>query len=269
MSKQALTALEAAIAKQTASFAEEIKALREEVSSLRAELAANTAAANAAATAAAATTTPCASCILMQARPPAGSRDEISTGDAPLWSDVVNSSVKTAVKTALHDEKAKSEIVITKMPENNRDHKDLDDLCTRMQFPARPTSITRLGKDTTNLPRPIKVTFPTPFEARAFLAKAEAVKREGDADLKKIRCRPCRNSDEQTRYLKLKDEVAKLNETAVAKQSYSLRNNGEVWKFAEDAERKWKRVRDWTYTPSANSTPPSSPAVSAAQRPEN
>jgi hypothetical protein len=231
--KATLAAIDAMMAKLTASFTDEIKTLREEVSSLRAELASSAAAA-----AAAAPMPRCPSCILLQSAPPAdqdnASSDAAANDTKQTWTDVVKTSVKAAVKTVLHDEKSKSEVVINKMPENKQDQRDIENLCTKMQFSARPTSIIRLGKDSSKPPRPMKVTFPTPFDARAFLAKADAVKKEGDDELKKLHCRPCHTSEEQTRFLKLKTNVTKLNEESVATESYSLRNNGEVWKYAQD-----------------------------------
>jgi hypothetical protein len=126
--------------------------------------------------------------------------------------------------------KVKSEVV-NKMLENKQDQKDVENVCERMQFPARPTSILRLGKETAKLPRPLKITFPSPFDARAFLAKVDAVKKEGDEELKRLNCRPCRTSEEQTRFLKLKADVTKLNDESSATESFSLRNNGNVWKI--------------------------------------
>ena len=50
-------------------------------------------------------------------------------------------------------------------------------------------------------------------------------------------------------------EVYALNEaaksTGTRTESYSIRKNGDVWKF-EKRNDGWKRVADWVFTPSAS-----------------
>ena len=51
----------------------------------------------------------------------------------------------------------------------------------------------------------------------------------------------------------------KLNESAKSNgldESYSIRHNGEVWKFTKTADG-WKRALNWTFIPSTPATTPS------------
>ena len=165
------------------------------------------------------------------------------------WTQVVKSSVRSA----LQDEQSKSEIVLLQMPEKKSDSKDLQALCSKLKISVRPSAVVRLGNDAKKGPRPMKVTFSTPFDARIFLTKAVELKNDEDDCIKKIRCRPCRSRDEQTRYLKLKAETRKLNEKARADgvhetESFSLRTSGQIWKYARSADGSWKRVTEWEST---------------------
>ncbi|ELT96319.1 hypothetical protein CAPTEDRAFT_189893 [Capitella teleta] len=159
------------------------------------------------------------------------------------------------LKTAMRDEKSKSEVVM-QLPEKN-DNDDLSTLCSKICISVRPTAVTRLGKkEAAKLPRPMKVTFNSPFDARTFLARVSECKKTDDDDVKGIRCRPCRSPEDQARHVALSAQVHKLNETARATEnetSYSLRSNGEVWKFTKDANGKWKRATEWIFTPSPQS----------------
>lgn len=251
MAKLTLAAVESLIAKQTVAFTNEIKTLREEVSSLRSELVAVTAALE--------TTKNCVTQFTGTVpntdsdHADAATSDSGSKSAAPSFSDVVSASVKTAFR----EEKSKSEVVIVQFPEKKKDTEELDALCSKICIPARPTAIMRMGrKETAKSPRPMKLTFGSPFDARAFMARVSECKKNGDAEVKDIRCRPCRSPDEQKRYVVLSAQVHKLNQEALATSeetaSYSLRNNGEVWKFTQDESSKWKRVTDWTFTPSSS-----------------
>ncbi|ELT89710.1 hypothetical protein CAPTEDRAFT_193703 [Capitella teleta] len=91
-----------------------------------------------------------------------------------------------------------------------------------MDIPTRPSAVVRMGKDGKKAPRPVK--------------------------------RPCRGSEEQVRYLKQKEETWKLNDNAKKNgvhesESFSLRNNGEIWKYIKHNDGKWKRVAEWKRRP--------------------
>jgi anthranilate/para-aminobenzoate synthase component I len=247
--KQPLTlaAVESLIQEQTKSLTAEIASLRTEVETLRASLAAVQNLSN------------------QQTTPTDPSPNK-------LFADVV----KASVQSVLQNEDAKKEVVLN-LPENNRDSEDMEELCAKTEIATKPSSITRIGKvnSTTDnasssatsnrpsRPRPLKATFATSFDARTFMAKFEAYKkgaRNGDS-LKKVRCRPCRTREEQARHAEHYKEVHEMNEAAKSAglESYSLRNNGEVWKFAKKENGKWKGVSDWTFTPS-KPTQPSPPS---------
>lgn len=251
MAKLTLAAVESLITNQTAEFKNEIKALREEVSSLRSELAAATA-----------TIEMTQTCVTQftgtvpntdSADADAATSDSESRIIAPAFSDVVSASVKTAFR----EEKSKSEVVIVQFPEKKKDTEELDALCSKINIPTRPSAIMRMGnKETAKRPRPMKLTFSSPFDARAFMARVSECKKNGDEEVKDLRCRPCRSPDEQKRYVVLSARVHKLNQDALTKSeetaSYSLRNNGEIWKFAKDENNKWKRVTDWKLEPTGS-----------------
>jgi hypothetical protein len=93
---------------------------------------------------------------------------------------------KRSLKSVMNDEKTRSEVVISQIPENKRDVKDIEELCAAVQITVRPTAVSRLGNDTTKRPRPVKLTFPTPFDARTFLAKADAARKEGKDATRKL-----------------------------------------------------------------------------------
>lgn len=182
--------------------------------------------------------------------------DAASSADAHKPADVNSASnswtqiVKSSVRSALQDEQSKSEIVLLQMPEKKNDSRDIQTLCSKLKISVQPSAVVRLGNDEKKAPRPVKVTFSTPFDARIFLTKADELKNDEDDCIKKIRCRPCRSRDEQTRYLKLKAETKKLNDKARADgvhetESFSLRTNGQIWKFARMEDGSWKRVTEW------------------------
>jgi hypothetical protein len=164
--------------------------------------------------------------------------------------------VTASVKTALRDEKSKSEVIVAQMPENKKDDDDIKALCDKAGIVIRPTTITRLGKPSAERTRPVKLTLPTPFDARAFLAKMEETRRNATEDaIKSLRCRPCRSHNDQIRHQSLSAKVHKLNQDAKASgndtESYSLRSSGEIWKYAKCESGRWKRVIGWSVDPSS------------------
>jgi hypothetical protein len=189
---------------------------------------------------------------------PAQAADALSsTNRTTNYADVVK-----AVKSALSEENVKKDVVIN-LPENKADLADVNVLCQKTDVSVKPSSFTRIGKRQTqspsqsNRPRPLKMSFPTPFDARTFMAKLEAYKkdaRENDPFLK-VRCRPCRSPEEQARHAVYSKEARKLNEAAKANgietESYSLRKNGDIWKFAKTSDH-WKRVPEWVFKPTAS-----------------
>jgi hypothetical protein len=164
--------------------------------------------------------------------------------------------VAASIKYVLDNDKARSEVIIAKLPEKKQDTQDIDKLCADLNLSSRPTAITRLGKkEGQHHLRLTKVTFATPFDARKFLAKVDEVQRsdaetdDDDSTAKSIRCRPCRNFEEQKRHKCSRRHVKKLNgdsrAAGVEDESFSLRQNGDIWKFKKMSNGKWTRVRDW------------------------
>lgn len=171
------------------------------------------------------------------------------------------SVVKETVRSVFKDESVKKDVIIH-IPENKQDDTDVNELCQKVQVKVKPCAITRIGKPATDKKRPLKASFPSPFDARAFMAKFDACKKENNADpsLAHISCRPCRTRDEQARYTSARAGVTKLNGDAksagILHESYSLRSNGEVWKFVKCSD-KWTRAKDWTFPdPSTSKTSP-------------
>lgn len=218
-----LAAVQNLISEQTKTLVDEIKNLRTEVATLRASLDA------------------------VQNRPPSPSNPD---GNQPVLASVV----KASVQSALQEECVKRDVVMN-LRENKRDMEDVNDLCQKAQINVKPSSIIRLGKPKNDRTRPLKASFPTPFDARTFMAKVEAYRKTVGTDetLAKVRCRPCRTREEQTRYAAIREQVHQLNEAAKdgGVESYSVRTNGAVWKFVKKNE-KWVRDSEWTFTPSTS-----------------
>lgn len=161
--------------------------------------------------------------------------------------------VKSSIQSALRDEKAKNDVIINAMPENQSDRDDVNTLCNKVRMVTKPCDVTRLGKPDKNHPRPIRATFPSQFDARAFLARIEEERKKNDGSLPSIRVRPCRTRDEQAKHAKVSKQVNKMNEDAKKAgntESYSIRLNGEVWKFVKTESGRWERDSDWKFKPS-------------------
>lgn len=167
------------------------------------------------------------------------------------FSDVL----RQTVKNAFHEEKIKCDIIISKLPESTNETNFMSELCSKMNFAARPTNSHRLGKKG-NRPRLVKVSFPTAFDARTFTSGYDQFRRENRDDqvYGGLRIRPSRTKDEQAVFTKSSDIAHRLNTEAREKnlpESYSVRDNGSIWKFTKSSDGAWKRNRDWQ-PPSGN-----------------
>jgi hypothetical protein len=94
----------------------------------------------------------------------------------------------------------------------------------------------------------MKVTFASNFEARTFLNRFEENK--SNENVTSVWTRPYRTKEDQMQYSKNKKQVKELNDAAKeagndTRCSYSLRNNGVIWKFVK-ADGKWRRDENWT-----------------------
>ncbi|ELU15010.1 hypothetical protein CAPTEDRAFT_209156 [Capitella teleta] len=135
--------------------------------------------------------------------------------------------VKTSIRSALEEDKAKQEVIIQRLPENNRDVADVHEICAKAEVIVKPTAVTRLGKSHPNRPRIVKVTSPSTFDARTFRFKVEESKATISDSFPNICCRPARTRDQQARHKTLGPEVYKLNQNAKSGlESFSLRPNG-------------------------------------------
>jgi hypothetical protein len=160
--------------------------------------------------------------------------------------NILEEAVSASLKSALREEKTKCEVVLA-LPENKQDTKDIEEMCQRLQISTRPSALTRMGESSTsNKARPLKATFASHFDARLFLAKVG--ENNHNAENPAIRCRPCRSSKEQARYMTLRPQVKSLNDTARengVNESFSIRQNGEVWRFTKRENGKWRRDVNW------------------------
>ena len=166
-----------------------------------------------------------------------------ANGTSPSFADVVRQSVQHA----LQDEQAKKDIVISKVAESEQDQQVVDDVCEKLNSANRPVELRRLGTKKENRQRLLQVTFNSHFDARTFRARYEE-RRKSHNDLPNWRLRFGRTKEEQTLFTKTSDTVFKLNKNAKdakLNESYSIRNDGSVWKFVMLENGSWKRDKDW------------------------
>ena len=67
-------------------------------------------------------------------------------------------------------------------------------------------------------------------------------------ELSSLRMRPSRTREEQSLFKRKSDEVFKLNTAAKnenKKESFSLRENGQIWRFTQNENGRWVRDKDW------------------------
>jgi hypothetical protein len=239
-------ALAAQVADDNKAMKEEVASLRDEVAQLRAALASS------------------------NEQPTLANAPNVASPAAP-FADVV----KASVQTVLDEEKTRNEVVIHNMKDENNDADSVNSLCADVNFTTLPTHVSRLGKVSVSRqrPRPIKATFPSSFDARAFQARVSEAKKDGALANTKIRCRPALTKDEQTKRSKVAQAAYNLNTKAKqnnAEESFSLRPVGQswqIWKFVKNPDGRWKRDTDWIYKSpdgpdSGNDSQPSSPTNS-------
>ena len=98
------------------------------------------------------------------------------------------------------------------------------------------------------------MSFSCPFDSRAFCHRVDEI-RQTDPEVAALRVHPGRSKDEQKLFNKNANIVYKLNKEAEkdkTKVSYSLRDNGSVWRFEENDQGEWVCVQDWTLPDSGN-----------------
>lgn len=162
---------------------------------------------------------------------------------ASKYSDVI----KKSVQTVLQEDKLKSELILSKVDEKEHAQEFIAQLCEKINYHKKPVDIKRLGKKTEDRNRVIKLTLPTPFEARTFTARY--MQEKDREDVPNIRIRPCRSTEEQKVFTKSNSKVYAMNKKASEanrKESFSLRPNGEIWRFYENDAGSWVRDRSWS-----------------------
>lgn len=217
MAKLTLTAVKTLIEEQTRILMIEIQTLKHEVTELKKELA--------------------------TVKTPVQSTPMNNPATEKTFADVVRDTVKSTI----HEEQLKSELIIGNVDDNGKDTDFMAELCDKMDC-LKPVELKRLGNKSTNKKRLIKASFPTAFDARAFKAKYAQIKRNTDVVMPSIRVRQSRSKEEQaklTTVIKLAQHLNKTAKEANANHSFSVRDNGEIWKYAKDDEGKWSRDADW------------------------
>ena len=144
----------------------------------------------------------------------------------------------------MHDE-AKAQVVIANAKDEGKDEAFITDLLRNINHNAMPKETVRIGRKTENKDRMMRVTFGSNFDARTFLSRFE---NKGNDDVPSIQVRPYRSKEEQMNYNKHKKKLKDLNDAAKEAGddcSYSLRNNGAIWKFIKVGENKWRRDDSW------------------------
>ena len=162
--------------------------------------------------------------------------------------------LKTTVASAFHEEKTKCDIIISKAVDDDKDKAFLADLCGKMEFTTIPQNPQRLGKKGGH-PRLLKASFPSAFDARSFIARYDELRRTNSDKIPTLRIRPNKPKEEREKFSKQSKLAYDLNCRAKennTQESYSLRDDGSIWKYALSTDNKWKRVSDWRPSSSGN-----------------
>lgn len=160
--------------------------------------------------------------------------------------------LRQSVCSALEEEKSKCDVIISRAVESQNDDTFMSTLCTTMRSSIKPTHLVRLGKKGSH-PRLLKASFPTSFDARAFIAKYDEARKTKTGELPNIRMRSSKSGNELAAFIKSSNLAYKLNtqaREAKLNESYSVRDDGSIWKFAKEEDSgTWKRVHGWTPPP--------------------
>jgi hypothetical protein len=184
--------------------------------------------------------------------------------------------VRETVTSVFEDERHKCDVVIGRAPESDNDNAFITGICEKIAFNTKPTGTQRLSKkgnnDARGRSRLLKVTFPSSFDARSFMAAFDAKRRDNEIDLPSIRLRSGKSKEELSAFRRSAKQAHQLNEEAKnagihPSESYSLRDNGEIWKFTKDDQGAWKRIADWHPAPQSQSNAIASASGTASSAP--
>ncbi|ELU02007.1 hypothetical protein CAPTEDRAFT_192879 [Capitella teleta] len=125
---------------------------------------------------------------------------ENDSSPPPSFADAVKKSVHPALK----EDKAKCDVIISKVEEKGKDKSFAADLCSKISFDTKPIGVMRLGrkKEDTHHHRLLKLSFSTNFEACAFCSRFEEVRKYKPNDLSGFRVRPGRKQEDQAAFRK-------------------------------------------------------------------
>ena len=176
-----------------------------------------------------------------------------SSSNAPIGSATSKSfadAVRRSVHSALKDDQAKNDVMISKAEENGRDQEMIAEVCDKLNFTNKPVEMRRLGARKENYQRLLQVSFSNHFDARTFRARFEERKKV-HSDLPHWHLRFGRTEEEQSNFVKTSKLAFKLNKDAKdakLNESYSLRHDGSIWKFVRQEDGTWKRDKQWRLT---------------------
>ncbi|ELU03510.1 hypothetical protein CAPTEDRAFT_185844 [Capitella teleta] len=164
----------------------------------------------------------------------------------PTFADIVRSTVKNTIK----EEKAQAQVVISNAKEEDSDLQFMSSLCEKISQKSMSKKVSRMGTKSADRVRPMIVTFDSIFDARTFMSRFDDSKSDDDVLTPPIKILLYRTREDQTMYKKKLEMARELNKKAKDESpniSFSLRNNGCIWKYIKDADcNKWRRDLEWS-----------------------
>jgi ankyrin repeat protein len=126
----------------------------------------------------------------------------------------------------MNDAKTKNELILTGVKEGD-DQQFLGDLCNKMNVSSTTYDQVRIGRKNDERSRLLKLTFPTNFDARKFMAKFDQLRSE-KAELPNIRMRLGKTKQERDAYAKSKIAAKKLNNESAASACATMALSGNM-----------------------------------------
>ena len=152
------------------------------------------------------------------------------------------------VKRHVQSDESGCEVILSNLKEEGIDHDQVKKLCSEMKF-DHPKDIQRLGKRENNPSRLLKLSFNDSFTASAFRSRFEQCRvSEEDFSFCHIRVRASYPREVRVTMAKSKRTCYELNKRAKEEklaESYSVRRDGEIWRFCKALDGGWIRDREW------------------------